>query len=94
MSCEFVRLGTSIASNGIGIRAVPDSSRQERLVAIASVALPERECAGTLEPRNKRGVSECIQRFGMRQAGRRARVGIPAKREVRLLVEPAANRDF
>jgi len=63
----------------VGIRADPDSSRQERLVAIASVALPKRECARSLKPRRKRGVWECAQ-WTRDEAGWSAGwVGVPAK---------------
>jgi hypothetical protein len=71
--------GTSLAHKKIGIRADPDSSRDERLVAIASVALPKRECGRSLKPRRKRGMWECPVVKGTGQAGRRARAGVPAK---------------
>jgi len=57
----FAKFGTIIAGIKTGIRADPDSSRHERLVAIASVALPKRECGRSLKPRKERGVWECVQ---------------------------------
>jgi len=60
-SSGFRKFGTRLAFTKIGIRADPDSSRRERLVAIASVALPKRECGRSLKPRRKRGVWECAQ---------------------------------
>jgi hypothetical protein len=68
---ESAKFGTIIACAKTGVRADPDSSRQERLVAIASVALPKRECGRSLKPRSKRGVWECAMVKGTRQAGRR-----------------------
>jgi hypothetical protein len=58
---ESAKFGTIIACAKTGVRADPDSSRQERLVAIASVALLKRECGRSLKPRKKRGVWECAQ---------------------------------
>jgi len=55
------KFGTRLADRKIGIRADPDSSRHDLGVAIASVALPKRECGRSLEPRYKRGVWEFAQ---------------------------------
>jgi hypothetical protein len=77
--CEFAKFGTIIASIQTGIRADPDSSRHDLGVAIASVALPKRECGRSLKPRNKRGMWECMQwsKGRGRQVG--GREGVPAK---------------
>jgi hypothetical protein len=77
--CGFAKFGTIIASAKTGIRAGPDSSRHERLVAIASVALPKRECGRSLKPRKKRGMRECIQWSKGRGGLVGGRVGVPAK---------------
>jgi hypothetical protein len=58
-SCALRKFGTHLANTRIGIRADPDSSRHERLVAIASVTLPKRECGRSLKPRSRRGMWEC-----------------------------------
>jgi hypothetical protein len=60
-SSAFRKFGTRLAYGKIGIRADPDSSRHDLGVAIASVALPKRECGRSLKPRKKRGMWECAQ---------------------------------
>ena len=60
-SSGFRKFGTRLAITKIGIRADPDSSRHDLGVAIASVALPSRECGRSLKPRSKRGMWECVQ---------------------------------
>jgi hypothetical protein len=77
--CEFAKFGTIIATIQTGIRADPDSSRHDLGVAIASVALPKRECGRSLKPRKKRGVWECVQ-WSRDEAGKvGGREGVPAK---------------
>jgi len=49
------------------------------VVAIASVALPKRECGRSLKPRKKRGVWECAQWSKGRGRLVGGWVGVPAK---------------
>jgi len=71
---SLLSLAQLLLAKKIGIRADPDSSRRGRLVAIASVALPKRECGRSLKPRRKRGVRECMQ-WSRDEAGRSAGTG-------------------
>jgi hypothetical protein len=49
-SCALRNVGTHLAGTRTGIRADPDSNRRERLVAIASVALPIGSAQGHSNP--------------------------------------------
>ena len=82
------KFGTIIASIQTGIRADPDSSRHDLGVAIASVALPKRECGRSLKPRKKRGVWECAQWSKGRGRLVGGREGVPAKLGSALTVNP------
>ena len=84
----FAKFGTIIAGIKTGIRADPDSSRHDLGVAIASVALPKRECGRSLKPRKKRGVWECVQ-WSRDEAGKvGGREGVPAKLGSVLTADP------